>query len=177
MNRHSIVTKIFFPFVLTTIMFAVVLLGVVPDRQAKILTAKTENELFSIAKTIALTVNIALEKENLEALAEFNTFLKNDAHISVAGIFVENGDSFELLAAFPSEVESELAAGVDPIKFLVARAPFKTSNLSGHIEVGFSREDFANQLQAINLTLYVAFLAILILQIIVYRIVIALEIF
>ena len=171
MNRHSIVTKIFFPFVLTTIMFAVVLLGVVPDRQAKILTANTENELFSIAKTIALTVNIALEKENLEALAEFNTFLKNDAHISVAGIFVENGDSFELLAAFPSEVESELAAGVDPIKFLVARAPFKTSNLSGHIEVGFSREDFANQLQAINLTLYVAFLAILILQIIVYRIV------
>ena len=123
MNRHSIVTKIFFPFVLTTIMFAVVLLGVVPDRQAKILTANTENELFSIAKTIALTVNIALEKENLEALAEFNTFLKNDAHISVAGIFVENGDSFELLAAFPSEVESELAAGVDPIKFLVARAP------------------------------------------------------
>ena len=32
MNRHSIVTKIFFPFVLTTIMFAIVLLGVVPDR-------------------------------------------------------------------------------------------------------------------------------------------------
>lgn len=171
MNRHSIVTKIFFPFALTTFMFAVVLLGIVPDRQAKILTANTENELFSIAKTIALTVNIALEKENLEALAEFNTFLKNDAHISVAGIFLENGDSFELLAAFPSEVESDLVAGVDPIKFLVARAPFKTSNLSGHIEVGFSRQDFASRLQAINLTLYSAFIAILILQMIVYRIV------
>ena len=171
MNRHSIVTKIFFPFVLTTIMFAIVLLGVVPDRQAKILTANTENELFSIAKTIALTVNIALEKENLEALAEFNAFLKNDAHISVAGIFVENGDSLELLAAFPNEVEPDLVAGVDPIKFLVARAPFKTGDLSGYIEVGFSRQDFANRLQAINSTLYVAFIAILILQIIVYRVV------
>ena len=171
MNRHSIVTKIFFPFVLTTIMFAIVLLGVVPDRQAKILAANTENELFSIAKTIALTVNIALEQENLEALAEFNAFLKNDAHISVAGIFVDKGDSSELLAAFPSEVESELVAGVDPIKFLVARAPFKTSDLSGYIEVGFSRQAFADRLQAINATLYIAFMAILILQIIVYRVV------
>jgi PAS domain S-box-containing protein len=171
MNRHSIVTRIFLPFVLTTMMFAVVLLGLVPDRQAKILAANSENELFSIAKTIALTVNIALEKESLEALAEFNTFLKNDAHISVAGIFVNTGDSFELLAAFPSEVESELVAGVDPKKFLVASAPFETSNLSGYIEVGFSREEFASQLQAINLILYIAFIAILVLQIIVYRVV------
>ena len=171
MNRHSIVTRIFFPFALTTLMFAIVLLGVVPDRQAKILAANTENELFSIAKTIALSVNIALKEENLEALAEFNSFLKNDAHISVAGIFVDQGGSVELLAAFPSEVESALISGVDPIKFLVARAPFKTKDLSGYIEVGFSREQFASRLQAINLTLYIAFIAILILQITVYRIV------
>lgn len=171
MNRHSITTRIFFPFLITTTLFAIVLIGIVPDRLTKILNENTENELFSIAKTIALSVNIALEEESLEALAEFNAFLKADANISVAGIFVAEGPSFELLAAFPGEAESELEAGVDPLKFLVARAPFNTSNQSGYIEVGFSREQFASRLRTINLNLYAAFIAILILQFIVYRIV------
>ena len=171
MNRHSITTRIFFPFLITTTLFAIVLIGIVPDRLTKILSENTENELFSIAKTIALSVNIALEEESLEALAEFNAFLKADANISVAGIFVAEGPSFELLAAFPGEAESELEAGVDPLKFLVARAPFTTSNQSGYIEVGFSREQFASRLRTINLNLYAAFIAILILQFIVYRIV------
>ena len=171
MNRHSITIRIFFPFLITTTLFAIVLIGIVPDRLTKILNENTENELFSIAKTIALSVNIALEEESLEALAEFNAFLKADANISVAGIFVAEGPSFELLAAFPGEAESELEAGVDPLKFLVARAPFNTSNQSGYIEVGFSREQFASRLRTINLNLYAAFIAILILQFIVYRIV------
>ena len=171
MNRHSITIRIFFPFLITTTLFAIVLIGIVPDRLTKILNENTENELFSIAKTIALSVNIALEEESLEALAEFNAFLKADANISVAGIFVAEGPSFELLAAFPGEAESELEAGVDPLKFLVARAPFTTSNQSGYIEVGFSREQFASRLRTINLNLYAAFIAILILQFIVYRIV------
>ena len=171
MNRHSITTRIFFPFLITTTLFAIVLIGIVPDRLTKILSENTENELFSIAKTIALSVNIALEEESLEALAEFNAFLKADANISVAGIFVAEGPSFELLAAFPGEAESELEAGVDPLKFLVARAPFTTSNQRGFIEVGFSREQFASRLRTINLNLYAAFIAILILQFIVYRIV------
>jgi len=76
-----------------------------------------------------------------------------------------------LLAAFPFEVESEIENGIDPTHFLVASAPFTTSRMSGHIEVGFSRAQFASRLQAINFSLYVAFAAILVLQVFVYRIV------
>jgi signal transduction histidine kinase len=171
MNRDLVAKNMLFPFELSAIMFGIVLLVVVLDRQPKIVVENKENELFSIARTIALTVEIALEHERLEALAELNTLLQGGAHISVAGIFVDKGDSFELLAGYPSEGDAELAAGVDPIKFLVASAPFGSRNLNGYIEVGFNREQFASQLQQINLILYIAFIAILILQMIVYRIV------
>jgi signal transduction histidine kinase len=171
MDRGLAAKNMLFPFVLSGIMFGIILLVVVPDRQSKIVGENKENELLSIARTIALTVEIALEQERLEALAELNTLLKDDAHISVAGIFVDKGDFFELMTAFPSELDAELAAGVDPIKFLVASSPFESRNLSGYIEVGFNREQLASQLQKINLALYIAFIAILILQITVYRIV------
>ena len=118
-----------------------------------------------------MSVKLALEEENLEALAEFNSFLGSDANITVAAIFEDKGDSSDLLAAFPFEPESKLKNGVDPSEFLVASAPFKTSSMSGHIEVGFSRAQFASRLQAINFSLYVAFAAILVLQVFVYRIV------
>ena len=96
MNRHSIVTRIFFPFALTTLMFAIVLLGVVPDRQAKILAANTENELFSIAKTIALSVNIALKEENLEAPHDTSSERRNEKDNSMRD-FVKEMVKFELM--------------------------------------------------------------------------------
>lgn len=170
MNTDSIAARIFIPFFLATSLFAIILIGLVPYLQAKILNANMQNELFSIARTIAVSVELALEQESLEALAEFNSFLVSDANITVAAIFVDERDSFELLAAFPFEAESDVQNGVDPSAFLVAKVPFKTSRTSGHVEVGFSRAEYSNRLQEINFSLYAALAAIVVLQVIVYRI-------
>ena len=157
MKSRSITSKLSVPVLLGFAVLIGLLLVIVPSQQQRILTQNLNSELESIAAALVISVQFAIEQENLGLLGQVNAFMQNNQEISVAGIYLFEEDSEQLVAEFPPNIGlgQQLASGRD--EYFLVRLPFEAGGLSGRVVVGSERKHLQANIWRVQLPLYIAF--------------------
>ena len=148
-----------------TLLVAVLMLYVLPNRQAAVLEASMRDELTSLAAAYSISVRSALEKRDLSALEELNEQVSFDGRNPIVAIINTSGDVPAIFAVFPA---SEEVATIDEIfgpNYVAADRAFETNIIDGRVAVMFRREALERRLWSLNQLIYFSFAFICLLQI------------
>lgn len=148
-----------------TLLVAVLMLYVLPNRQAAVLEASMRDELTSLAAAYSISVRSALEKRDLSALEELNEQVSFDGRNPIVAIINTSGDVPAIFAVFPA---SEEIATIDEIfgpNYVAADRAFETNIIDGRVAVMFRREALERRLWSLNQLIYFSFAFICLLQI------------
>lgn len=149
-----------------TLLVAVMMLYVLPNRQQAILEASMRDELSSLTAAYSISVRSALQQQDLSALEELNAQVSDDSRNPIVAIISNDDTETGIFAVFP---DSEVIADVDEIyglNYLVAESSFETDIINGRVAVMFKREDLEARLWSLNQPLYLSFAFICLLQIV-----------
>lgn len=157
MKPRSIALKLSIPVLLGLVFLVALLLVIVPNQQQRILTQNLNSELESIAAALVISVQFAIEQEDLGLLGQVNGFMQDNREVSVAGIYLLEESGEQLVAEFPANVglEQHLRSGSDD--YLLVRLPFKAGGISGRVLVGSERQKLQANIWRVQLPLYIAF--------------------
>ena len=157
MKPRSITLKLSIPVLLGVLFLVALLLVIVPNQQQRILTQNLNSELESIAAALVISVQFAIEQEDLGLLGQVNRFMQDNREVSVAGIYLADESGEQLVAEFPPNVglEQHLRSGVDD--YFLVRLPFEAGGISGRVLVGSEREKLQANIWRVQFPLYIAF--------------------
>ena len=148
-----------------TLLVAVLMLYVLPNRQAAVLEASMRDELTSLAAAYSISVRSALEQQDLSALEELNEQVSFDGRNPVVAVINTSEETPEIFAVFPA---SEEIATIDEIfgpKYVAADRAFKTDIIDGRVAVMFKREALDRRLWSLTQLIYFSFAFICLLQV------------
>ena len=148
-----------------TLLVALLMLYVLPSRQAAVLEASMRDELTSLAAAYSISVRSALEQQDLSALEELNEQVSFDRRNPVVAIINTSEETPEIFAVFPA---SEEIATIDEIfgpKYVAADRAFETDIIDGRVAVMFKREALDRRLWSLTQLIYFSFAFICLLQV------------
>ena len=148
-----------------TLLVALLMLYVLPSRQAAVLEASMRDELTSLAAAYSISVRSALEQQDLSALEELNEQVSFDGRNPVVAVINTSEETPEIFAVFPA---SEEIATIDEIfgpKYVAADRAFKTDIIDGRVVVMFKREALDRRLWSLTQLIYFSFAFICLLQV------------
>ena len=148
-----------------TLLVAVLMLYVLPNRQAAVLEASMRDELTSLAAAYSISVRSALEQQDLSALEELNEQVSFDGRNPVVAVINTSEETPEIFAVFPA---SEEIATIDEIfgpKYVAADRAFETDIIDGRVAVMFKREALDRRLWSLTQLIYFSFAFICLLQV------------
>lgn len=148
-----------------TLLVALLMLYVLPNRQAAVLEASMRDELASLAVAYSISVRSALEQQDLSALEELNQQVSFDGRDPIVAVINTSDEGPELFAVFPA---SEEIATVDEVfgpKYVAADRAFETDIIDGRVAVMFKREALDRRLWSLTQLIYFSFAFICLLQV------------
>ena len=148
-----------------TLLVALLMLYVLPSRQAAVLEASMRDELTSLAAAYSISVRSALEQQDLSALEALNEQVSFDGRNPVVAVINTSEETPEIFAVFPA---SEEIATIDEIfgpKYLAADRAFETDIIDGRVAVMFKREALDRRLWSLTQLIYFSFAFICLLQV------------
>ena len=148
-----------------TLLVALLMLYVLPSRQAAVLEASMRDELTSLAAAYSISVRSALEQQDLSALEELNEQVSFDGRNPVVAVINTSEETPEIFAVFPA---SEEIATIDEIfgpKYVAADRAFETDIIDGRVAVMFKREALDRRLWSLTQLIYFSFAFICLLQV------------
>ena len=157
MKPRSIALKLSIPVLLGVLFLVALLLVIVPNQQQRILTQNLNSELESIAAALVISIQFAIEQEDLGLLGQVNGFMQDNQEVSVAGVYLLEAGREQLVAEFPPNVglEQQLNSGSDD--YFLVRLPFQAGGLSGRVLVGSERQKLQTNIWRVQLPLYISF--------------------
>ncbi len=151
-----------------TVLAAVLLLRIVPDRQQNAIEDSITSELQSLAAAFAVSAQLAFTQEDLQALSDLNELLANDERGLHVAVFVHAGAAEELLAVFPTDTDVLASLSYQDELFLSASSPFASEFDQGRVVVLYDKANLAGQMALLNLPLYFALVALVLIQMLIY---------
>ena len=148
-----------------TLLVALLMLYVLPSRQAAVLEESMRDELSSLAAAYSISVRSALEQQDLSALEELNQQVSFDGRKPIVAVINTSEDSQEIFAVFPA---SEEIATIDEIfgpRYVAADRAFETDIIDGRVAVMFRREALDRRLWSLTQLIYFSFAFICLLQV------------
>ena len=161
----SVQSKILLTVLSVVLMFALFILFYYPARQERNLLENYNNEIETLAKTVALGVKIALTDENFEGVETAMNFVTNDDRLHVVSIiqhdtiWTPDKSKFNIKkSVFTSKPDSIL---VDPLgisdKFFIKKsANFTTPLMNGEIMLSFTTAEIIKGRRQIRLASAIA---------------------
>lgn len=166
--RRSIIFRVALPMLVGTSLTAVLLLRVIPDRQQSAMEASITSELQSLAAAFAVSAQLAFAQEDLQSLSDLNRLIADDERGLQVAVFVDTGSTEELLAGFPAEANVQQSLSRDGDLFLTASSPFRSEFDRGRVVVLYDKAQLAQQMALLNLPLYFALVALVVIQMLIY---------
>jgi len=166
--RRSVIQRVAIPMLLGTLFAAVLLLRVVPDRQQNAIEDSIASELESLAAAYATSAQLAFAQEDLQALSDLNRLVANDERGLQVAVFIHSGAAEELLAGFPTEANVRQSLSLQQERFFTASSPFFTEFDQGRVVVLYEKARLSEQMALLNLPLYFALAALVIIQVLIY---------
>ncbi len=165
--RDSLVTKVTAPLILATFVSALLLFIVVPNQQRQALETAAEAELQGMAAALAVSVQQAVDYQDLSALENLNQLLTDNRQQLLAAIYLDTGNGSELLAEFP---EGRLADGVvNPPRYVQVQSSFESALGPGYVELALSDKEIDGRMDELRLPLYFTLCVIGGMLLVVYR--------
>jgi len=144
------------PLVLLGALVVVLLLVVIPGQQAQIIENAVKEELHDIGGALAVSVEFALEKEELGLLSALNGYLSDNPTLAMTGVFMGPPGAEELLAEFPQGVGLSEQLSVNADQFISREIPISTDLFDGYVVVASSREYLNERVASLQWPLYAA---------------------
>jgi signal transduction histidine kinase/CheY-like chemotaxis protein len=148
-----------------TVLVALLMLYVLPNRQAAVLEASMRGELASLAAAYSISVRSALEQQDLSALEELNKQISFDRRNPVIAVINTSDDIPEIFAVFPASEEIEAIDEIFGPKYVAADRTFESDIIDGRVVVMFKREALDDRLWSLTQLLYFSFAFICLLQV------------
>lgn len=167
--RRSIILRVAVPMFIGTLFTAILLLGIVPDRQHTAIESSIESELQSLAAAFAVSAQLAFAQQDLQALSSLNRLIADDQRGLEVAVFIDSSAGEELLASFPATANVFDSSMADSPEFLTASSPFVSEFDHGRVVVVYDKAKLSEQMALINLPLYLALIALIVIQILIYR--------
>ena len=147
---------------------AVLLLVVVPERQQQALERSVLAELESMAAAFSVSAQLAFAQQDLRALEDLNELIQQDRRKLQVAVVIDAPGGAEVLAEFPegSRILDRLDGPTDA--FISASAGFETDFDQGRVLVLYDRSELAEQMAILNLPLYLALAALVVIQLWIY---------
>ena len=168
MNLNSIVYRLGIPMTIGMLIASLLLLWIVPARQNAAMEESVQSELQSLSAAFAVSAQLAFAQEDLTALSQLNKLLSDDRRGLKVAVFLGEQDEEELLAAFPYEDNSFDYSYISSPDFLKASSPFNTEFDAGRVVVLFDKSKVRAQTIRLNVPLYFALLALVLIQLGIY---------
>lgn len=168
MNR-SVLFQVASLMVSVTLLVAILMLYVLPSRQETVLEASMRDELRSLAAAYSVSVQSALQQQDLSALEALNEQVSKDSRNPIVAVINTSDAETGIFAVFP---DSEENIGIDDVfgsKYLSADNAFETDIIDGRVVVLFRRETLEARLFTLIEPLFFSFAFICLLQIIFAR--------
>ncbi len=164
--RNSLVAKVAMPMFTATLVVAVFLLVIVPDRQRQALENSLLGELQMMASAFAVSVDIAMAQENFRSISELNALVRGDDR--PFRLVVELTGEEHILAEFPEDTDVLGQVAAAPDDFITRSAGFDNPYGTGEVTVVYSRDDLNNQASGLQFPVYVALAAIVFAHLLIY---------
>ena len=148
-----------------TLLVALLMLYVLPSRQAAVLEASMRGELASLAAAYSISVRSALEQQDLSALEELNKQISFDRRNPLIVVINTSDDVPEIFAVFPASEAVETIEEIFGPKYVAAERSFESDIIDGRVAVMFKREALDRRLWSLNQLIYFSFAFICLLQV------------
>ena len=168
MNR-SVLFQVGLLMTIVTSVVAVLMLYLLPSRQESELEQSVRDELSGLSLAYSISIQSALEQENLGVLAELNQQIAADTRSPKIAIISEVSGAKNVFAFFPESEDVPSIGDIYSSRFLLAERTFKSAIFDGVVVVMFERSILENRLRLLNLPIYLAFAVICLLQILFAR--------
>ena len=151
----SITLRIWLTVALIVMIFAVLVLYIVPNQQEKYFMQTFNKEVHNLAKTVALGSQIALDEQNLEGVEMAIDFAKADSRLEFVALIQTVGEvevgSVEGTAfvTYPPDYPLDLNR-TSSDSLIVKHAPIKSKSMNGDIMVGFKTNEIVKNMNRIR---------------------------
>jgi len=159
--RTSIFSQIWIPFIALNALFIGMLWYYYPQRQEELLSRYKHDELTQLAKTLAVGVEISLDRDDFTGLEKSISILQDgNASDFSAVIFVDSLTNHEDTILVRPESFSLSHVNTAPEEHVIVKAPFNSQLSKGFVMLGLHKELFRGEIDRINQPIFVS-LAIL----------------
>ena len=168
--KSSIFTQIWLPYTIIVLVLIGVLAMYYPSRQRALLSEYKLSELKQQASLLALSVELSLDRDDLQGLSKTMKHLQSDAELLAVSYVLEDSlGQPEFTVTMPDTLSHE-ALERDTIHFLSVSDGFQTADFKGHVILTVSREDLKQDVSRMNrpIFLFLTFIAALILVIVYF---------
>ncbi len=167
--KSSIFTQIWLPYTIIVLVLIGVLAVYYPSRQRALLGEYKMSELRQKASTLALSVELSLDRDDFEGLTKTMNHLQSDAQLKAVSI--ASFDSLQQVEylTFPDSVSHEKLE-LDTLHYLTVEHPFSHPSMKGYIALTVSKEEFRKDVSAMNrpIFLFLTIVAAMILVIVYF---------
>ena len=164
----NLIQKVALPIVASSVLSALLLLYVIPERQQAALEESVISELEGLAAAFGVSAQLAFLNQDLNALAELNTLVTSNPRALQVGVYIGGASSDVLLAAFPSSTDFSDLSQQGESAALRAVARFDSDSDEGRIEILYPRRLFNEEVSALNFPLYIVMGVFVVIQLWVY---------
>lgn len=171
MKGISIVKRVNLPGLVAITITALILLGVVPDRQREDLMQRVQAELEATALAGSRSIVAGLDLERLDLLSDVNEFINSANSVSAAGVYLTEDGEKQLFAVYPQSYADDFEAVLMQKEFISATVGFAGEGFEGEITTVYERRKFEKSLAVLNYPIYAVFLTLMVTQLLLFFIV------
>ncbi len=167
--KSSIFTQIWLPYTVIVLVLIGVLAMYYPSRQRALLSEYKMAELRQQASTLALSVELSLDRDDFPGLTKTINHLQADAELKAVSIAqIDSSNSVSYLT-IPDSVDHEKME-LDTVRYLTIEHPFSHPSMKGYVALTISRADLKKDVSAMNrpIFLFLTLIAAVILVIVYY---------
>lgn len=163
--------RIWFPFALILGIITLAFYFYYPQQQRNFYLENKSNELQELAKTVALGIELSLEKENLSGVLKVVDFAADRDDFSFVAIMLVGDDGKEtVFTSRPAEFNKNDILNRNTSKYVYQQSNFNVAkaDFKGYVLIAASREEMDNEILAINTPIYVSTIIVFFLSFIAY---------
>ncbi len=167
--KSSIFTQIWLPYTIIVLVLIGVLAMYYPSRQRALLSEYKMAELRQQASTLALSVELSLERDDFPGLTKTMNHLQADAELKAVSIATIESNKSVSYMTIPDTVDHEKME-LDTLRYLTIEHPFSHPSMNGYVALTISKEDLKKDVSAMNrpIFLFLTLIAAVILVIVYY---------
>ena len=150
MMKFGVFSQIWIPYSFITVILFFILISYYPDEQEKLIAQVKTDELQHIAQTLAVGVEISLERDDYSGLEKTMNFVQAEQNVDFIAVLLSTDASEKPDILFrPDSLDIEKVL-YDTTQYMQVRSPFYTKAFNGEIVIGFNKIKIDKQLENIN---------------------------